>query len=106
VANNLQKWNMSYTNFKICKNFTLNILRSFKIYLFVCLWLCWVFVAAQAFLSLQQAGAPLAVVLEVLGLLIVVAFLVVEHGGSRRSGFRNCSSWALEHRLSSCGAWA
>ena len=97
---------MSQTNFKICKAFTFNILHSFKIYLFVCFWLCWVFVAAQAFLPLQQAGPTLAVVLEVLGLLIVVAFLAGEHGGSRRSSFRNCSSWALQRRLNSCGAWA
>ena len=95
---------MSYTNFKICKNFTFNILHSLKICLFI-FWVCWVFVSAQAFLQLQQAGATL-VVLEALGLLTVVAFLVVEHRGSRRSSFRNCSSWALQHRLNRCGAWA
>ena len=33
------------------------------------------------------------------GLLIVVASLV-EHG---LKGFSSCNSWALEHRLSSCG---
>ena len=26
--------------------------------------------------------------------------------GSRRAGFSSCGSRALEHRLSSCGAWA
>ena len=31
----------------------------FKIILFICFWLCWVFVAAQAFLSLQRAGTAL-----------------------------------------------
>ena len=45
---------MSYTNFKICKNFTFNILHSLKIYLFVCFRLCWVLATAQAFLSLQR----------------------------------------------------
>ena len=47
------------------------------------------------------------------GLLIVVASLVAEHGllGMWTSvvvahGFSSCSSQALEHRLSSYGAWA
>ena len=53
-----------------------------------------------------SAGPTLAAVLEVPGPLTVAAFLAVEHGRSRRSGFRNGSSWALEHRLNSCGAWA
>ena len=26
--------------------------------------------------------------------------------GSRSKGFSRCSSWALQHRLNSCGAWA
>ena len=39
------------------------------------------------------------------GLLTVVASLVAEHG-SRRTGFSSCGTWALEHRLSSCGARA
>ena len=26
--------------------------------------------------------------------------------GSRFEGFSSCSTWALEHRLSSCGTWA
>ena len=45
------------------------------IYLFI--WLCWVFVAARAFLLLQQVGATLQVVVR--GILIVVASFVVEH---------------------------
>ena len=55
-------------------------------------------------------GLSLAVVLE---LLIVVASLVAEHGleNARVSvvavcGLSSCRSWSLEHRLSSCGAWA
>ena len=64
-----------------------------KIYLFI-FWLHWVFVAACR-LSLVAAR----------GLLTVVASLVVEHG-SRRAGFSSCGLWALEHRLSSCGARA
>ena len=46
----------------------------------------------------------------VLGFLTVAASLVVEHGlqpcgpsGAVACGFSGCGSWALEHRLSSCG---
>ena len=49
----------------------------------------------------------------VLGLFIVVASLVVEHRlqGTRASvvvahGLSSFGSWALEHRLDSCEAWA
>ena len=58
----------------------------------------------------SEQGPPFA---EVLGLLIAVASPVVEHRlqGIQTSvvvahGLRNYSSWALGHRLSSCGAWA
>ena len=58
----------------------------------------------------SEQGPPFA---EVLGLLIAVASPVVEHRlqGVQTSvvvahGLRNYSSWALGHRLSSCGAWA
>ena len=47
------------------------------------------------------------------GLLIAVASLAADHGfyGIRASvvvaqGLSSCSSWALEHRFNSCGAWA
>ena len=47
------------------------------------------------------------------GFLIAVASLVVEHRlqGTRASvvvayGLSSFGSWALEHRLDSCGAWA
>ena len=53
-------------------------------------------------------GYSLAVVLRIL---IVVAFLVAEHRlwSTQASvvvghGLSNCGSWALEHRLNSCGA--
>ena len=49
----------------------------------------------------------------VLGLLISVAFLVPEHelkgawaSVAMAGGLRSCSSWALEHRLNSCGSQA
>ena len=70
-----------------------------EFYLFIYFWLCWVFVAVWATLVV------------VCGLLIAVASLV-EHGfqGAWLSvvvaqGLRSCSSWAVEHRLNSCGAW-
>jgi len=46
--------------------------------LFIYFWLCWVFIAAQAFLqSVASRGYSLA---AVLGLLTVVPSLVEEHG--------------------------
>ena len=51
-------------------------------------------------------------VVTVCRLLIAVASLVAEHrlGGTQASavvaqGLNSCSSWALKHMLSSCGAW-
>ena len=32
--------------------------------------------------------------------------LVLGHMGSGAHGLSSCSSWALEHRLNSCGPWA
>jgi len=38
--------------------------------------------------------------------LLVEAASLVRSTGSRFTGFGSCSSWALEHRLSSYGTWA
>ena len=71
--------------------------------LFTYFWLCWVFVAAcglslvavsGGYSSLRCAGFSLR------------WLLLLQSMGSRRVGFRNCGSWALERRLSSCGAGA
>ena len=72
----------------------------------ICLWLCWVLISVWAFLQLWRPRAALVVVM--LRLLIVVASHVVEHRlmGSWAYGLRSCGSWALEHKLSSCGARA
>ena len=58
----------------------------------------------------NEQGPPFV---EVLGLLIAVASPIVEHRLQSvqtsvvvAHGLSNYSSWALEHRLSSCGAWA
>ena len=79
-----------------------------KIILFIYFWLCWIFVAVWAFFSLWSVGATLQC-----GLLIVVASLVAQHGlqGKQTSvivarGLSSGGSWALEHRLSSCGTQA
>ena len=80
----------------------------FKKKLFFVFLLCWIFVAARAFSTCGKPG----LLSVVCGLLIAVTSLVVEHGlyGMQTSvvaapGFRRCSSWALELRLSSCSAW-
>ena len=49
----------------------------FEFYLSIYFWLCWVFVAAQAFLRLWRAGATLVAVHR---LLFAEAPLVTEHG--------------------------
>ena len=83
----------------------------FKIYLFIYFWLRWVFVAAsrlslvavsRGYSSLRCAGFPLW------------WLLFLRSTGSRRPrasvvvacGLSSCGSWALEHRVSSCGAQA
>ena len=71
--------------------------------LFVYFWLRWVFVAARR-LSLVAASGGYS-------LLWCVGFslwwlLLLRSTGSRSTGFSSCGSWALERRLSSCGARA
>ena len=69
-------------------------------YLFIYFWLCWVFVAARGlslvagggYSSLRCAGCSLR------------GCLLLRSTGSRHVGFSSCGSWALELRLSSCGA--
>ena len=62
--------------------------------LFIYLGLCWVFVAAWVFSSGDEQGPLFTAVPK----LLTVAL--------RHKGFSGCSSQALEHRLSSCGAGA
>ena len=73
----------------------------FFIYLFF--WLCWVFVAVR--------GLPLFAASRGYSSLWCTVFsslwlLVLQSMGSKRAGFSSCGSWALECRLSSCGARA
>ena len=74
------------------------------------------FLSIYVFLSMLSfcccAGFSLVVasrgytLVVVRGLLIVVASLVAEHGALGHAGFSGCGSWALEHRLNSCGPQA
>ena len=66
-------------------------------------WLCWVFVAVWAFLSLQWAGDALLCRVRASR---CSGFSCSRSQAPERSGLSSCSSWALEHRLNSCGAWA
>ena len=66
---------------------------------FLYLWLCWVFIAVQAFLKLWQVGATLRPWCTGFSL---QWFRLLWSTDSRRTGFSSRSSWALEHRLSSC----
>ena len=72
------------------------------IYLFI-YWLHWVFVAA--------CGLSLVAMSRSYSLLWFAGFSLqwlplLWSMDSRHSGFSSCGSWALEHRLSSCGAQA
>ena len=54
-------------------------------------------------LVVESRGYSLVAILRLL--MAMDSPLVTEHGLSRHMGFSSCSSWALEHRLSSCGTW-
>ena len=76
----------------------------FNVDLFVCVWLCWVFVAVRA-LSLAVAGGGYS-----LG--VVRRLLLLQSTGSRAPQacvvaareLSGCGSWAPEHKLSGCGS--
>ena len=73
------------------------------IYVFIYFWLCWVFVAACR-LSLVAVSGDYSS-LRCTGFSLQW-FLLLQSTGSRHTGFSSCGSWALERRLSSCGARA
>ena len=104
-----------FHRFSLCKRREMNksLLKNtyiLIILLSVPLWPPWVFVAAWAFLCLRGARAPIW--LRCLGLSLQ-RLLLLQSTGSGRVGFSacsvgllSCSSWALQHRLSICGAQA
>ena len=83
---------------------SLGLLSFFFLFnLFIYFWLRWVFIAecglslvaaSGGYSSLRCAGFSLR------------WLLLLWSTGSRRVGFSSCGSWALERRLSSCGARA
>ena len=75
----------------------------FKLYLFIYFWLLWVFVVACS-LSLVAASRGNSS-LRCSGFSLQW-LLLLRSTGSRHMGFISCGLWAVEHRLSSCGAWA
>ena len=75
-----------------------NILQSF----FFIFWLHWVFVAAHRLLLVVASGSYSS--LQSAG--FSSQWLLLWNTGSRCVGFSSCGLWALEHRLSSCGARA
>ena len=78
----------------------------FNVDLYVCVWLCWVFVAVRA-LSLAVAGGGYS-----LG--VVCRLLSLQSAGSRAPQacivaareLSGCGSWAPEHKLTSCDTQA
>ena len=75
----------------------------FKIYVFINFWLCLVFVAVHGFSLVAASGGYSS--LQCVGFSLRW-LLLLQSTGSRCEGFSSCGSWALEHRLSSCGARA
>ena len=82
----------------MCMLFFLNLFI-----LFIYFWLRWVFVAVRG-LSLVAARRGYSS-LRCVGFSLR-CLLLLRSTGSRRAGFSSCGAWALEHRLSSCGARA
>ena len=64
-------------------------------------WLCWVFVAVRG-LSLVAASGGYSS-LQCTGFSLGWLLLLQSMGSRRACGLSSCGSWALEHRLSSCG---
>ena len=74
-----------------------------KFIYFIYFWLHWVFIAVCGLSPVVARGGY--------SLLWCTGFslwwlLLLRSTGSRWAGFSSCGSWALEHRLSSCGARA
>ena len=84
-----------YTYMLQISTFIVLILSSF--------WLCWVFVAAPRLSLVAVSGGCSS--LGCVGFSLQW-LLLLRSTGSRHAGFSSCGSRALEHRLSSCGAWA
>ena len=76
--------------------------NNFYLCIYFYLWLCLVFIAAQAF---SLVAMRMATLVTVLWLLIAVASLVAVTG-SRHAGFLRCSTWTQKPWLTSSSAQA
>ena len=77
--------------------------------LFIYLWLYWVFTATQAFSGCGEWGLLFSCGTQVShcsDFSCCRAQALGHTSFSRGVWVNNCGSWALEHRLSSCGVWA
>ena len=82
----------------------------FNVYIFIYFWLCWVFIAACRLSLVAASGGYSSLQCSGFSLRWV---LLLRSIGSRHTGsvvavcrLSSCGSWALEHRLSSCGTQA
>ena len=73
------------------------------IHSFIHLWLRWVFLAARGLSLAAASGGYSSLWCAGFSLRWL---LLLQSTGSRREGFSSCGSWALERKLSSCGAQA
>ena len=89
--------------FNLHFSFFLNIYIYLFIYLFIYFWLHWVFAAAHGLSPVAASGGHPS--LRCAGPSLCW-LLLLQSMGSRRVGFSSCGSWALERRLSTCGARA
>ena len=90
--------------FEVCVNENTACVFFLKVqsYLFICFWLCWVFVAVWAFLQLWRAAGDSSCDRRASH---CRGFLVAARAVGR-VGFSGCGSWTLERRLDICGAWS
>ena len=91
----------SHLNF-ICSELSLLIFLFFKLICFY-FWLCWVFVVVRGLSLVVVSGGYSSLWCAGVSLWWL---LLLRSLGSRHVGFSSCGPWALECRLSNCGAQA
>ena len=87
---------------------TQNNCLSFKKNNFISLWLCWVFIAAWAFLQMWRTGPTLQLGYSGFSLwwLLLLWSTGVQASVAEGPGLNSCNSCTSKHRLSSCGTQA
>ena len=86
-----------------CNNYYRQKVFFLNFYLCTYFWLCWVFIAARAFLQLQRVGATLQLLCAGFSLQWL---LLLWSSGSRACRLSGWGFRTLEHRLRSCGTRA